>query len=325
MKPDFSGSRRIILTTGDPNGIGPEIILKIFSEHRNDSDCLLYVSGSKKIFDFYSNFLNLPQLPAERIIDIPLGKKIIISPGRIEKQAGKFAGESIRTAAMLCVEKKFDGMVTLPVSKESLNLGGFNYPGHTEMLASLTHSANVVMIMHSADINVALVTGHVAVSKISGLISKKNIIRKVIAVNNSLVKDFGIRNPKLALLSLNPHAGDGGLLGNEENKIITPVIEEMNSAGFNLRGPFASDGYFANGSYKRFHATIAMYHDQGLIPFKMISFGKGVNFSAGLKILRSSPDHGTAFDIAGTGKANPESTLRAIDFINHLIKNKQRK
>ncbi len=319
MKVLKSNLPRLLLTIGDPNGIGPEIILKIFNDNTFISKKDLTVIGSKIILNHYASLFGLKAIPGDRIIEIPLPKKFKLNTGKIEKNAGKFSGDAVKTAIELCLRKEFDGMITLPISKESFNLGGYNYPGHTEMLSRLTSSSDTVMILYSEKFSVALVTGHIPISKVSKALNEKLLIKKIITVNNSLVKNYGIKNPKIALLSLNPHSGDGGLIGKEEQDIISPVIEEMNSIGFNLRGPYASDGYFANAVYKKFDITIAMYHDQGLIPFKMISFDKGVNFTAGLKIIRTSPDHGTAFDIAGMGIANIESTKQAILLANQFV------
>ncbi len=311
---------RLLLSTGDPNGIGPEIILKIISNKSFQSKFDLTIIGSKKIFDYYSSLLNLKKISEKNIIEIPLPKRFKVQPGEINKGAGKISGDAIKKAIQLCMKKEFDGMITLPISKESFNLGGFDYPGHTEMLGKLTFSKNTIMILYSKKFSVALVTGHIPLSDVSKKISSGLLSEKIISVNNALVKDFKIKNPKIALLSLNPHAGDGGLIGKEEQKTLIPLVEEMNSLGFNLRGPYPSDAYFANKTYERFDITIAMYHDQGLIPFKMISFYKGVNYTAGLNIIRTSPDHGTAFDIAGLGKANPESTMEAIKLANRLAR-----
>ncbi len=309
---------KLILTLGDPNGIGPEIILKMFGNKNFYSKYDLNVVGSKKILDYYSSLLSLQRIPHERILEIPLPKGFTLRPGKIHKASGKISGDSINYAARLCLKKEYSAMITLPISKEALNLGGYNYPGHTEMLTKLTSSRNAVMILYSKEFSVALMTGHIPVSEISKKITGSSLFKKIITVNNSLVKDFKIKNPRIAVLSLNPHAGDGGLIGKEEEKIIIPLIEKMNSMGFNLRGPFPSDAFFANRTFRKFDITIALYHDQGLIPFKMISFDKGVNFTAGLNIIRTSPDHGTAFDIAGLGKANPESTMQAVMLANKL-------
>jgi len=319
---------KIIITTGDPNGIGPEIILKVFNDKKFSTGFELFVSGNQNVFDYYSDILKLKNIPPERIIKLNLPKGFNIIPGRICRSAGKLSGDSIVQSAKLCMEKEFDALVTMPVSKESLNLGGYKYPGHTEMLKEITHSEEAVMILHSEKFSVAMITGHIPVSGISKSINRKDsvpyMIRKIISINNSLVRDLGKKSPRIGMLALNPHAGDGGLIGREEIKILIPVIEELNAVGFNIRGPFAADAYFANEIYKKFDITISMYHDQGLIPFKMISFGKGVNFTAGLKIVRTSPDHGTAFDIAGLGLAETESTKHAIilsDTISKRLKN----
>jgi len=314
-----SKKSRLLLTIGDPNGIGPEIILKIFQNKSFINKYELKIAGSKKILDFYSSLLNFPQIPYTSVIEIPLAKKFIVTPGKIDKGAGKISGDAIRIVAELCMKKEFDAMITLPISKESLNMGGYNYPGHTEMLTHLTLSKDTVMILYSKEFSVALITGHVALKDVSKNLNEELIFKKFVTVNNSLVRDFKIKNPKIALLSLNPHAGDGGLIGKEEINILQPVIKKMNSMGFNIMGPYSSDAYFANQSYKKFDITIAIYHDQGLIPFKMISFERGVNFTAGLNIIRTSPDHGTAFDIAGTGRANPESTIHAIKLADEMV------
>ncbi|MDQ3194333.1 MAG: 4-hydroxythreonine-4-phosphate dehydrogenase PdxA [Bacteroidota bacterium] len=322
MKINSKNKSCLLLTIGDPNGIGPEIILKIFNDKDFVSRYDLKIVGSKTILDFYSSLLNTGNISADKIIEIPLPKKFTILPGEINKYSGKLSGDSIRYSAELCINGDYSGMITLPVSKESLNLGGYNYPGHTEMLTHLTGSENTVMILYSKIFSVALATGHLPVKNVAKKIRKKLLISKIIAVNNSLVRDFKLRSPKIAILALNPHSGDNGLIGTEENEIINPVIEQLNSLGFNLRGAYAADAFFANQHYKKFDITISMYHDQGLIPFKMISFDKGVNFTAGLNIIRTSPDHGTAFDIAGLGKANPESTKQAIVLADKLAKGK---
>ena len=313
---------KILLTTGDPNGIGPEIILKIFSQGSIANKFNLKVAGSKKILDHYSSLLNLPEIDQNSITEIPLPGNFKINPGKINKLAGKFSGDSVRKTAELCMKNEYDAMVTLPVSKEAFNLGGYNFPGHTEMLAKVTASNDTVMILHSDKFSVALVTGHIAVKEVSRRLTENLLFSKILTANNSLVKDFGINHPKIAVLSLNPHAGDGGLIGKEEINVINPLIEKMNSAGFNIRGPYSSDGYFAGKTYTKFDITIALYHDQGLIPFKMISFERGVNFTAGLNIIRTSPDHGTGFDIAGFGKANPSSTISAIKLAAKLAERK---
>lgn len=312
-KTDKALSRkRILLTSGDPNGIGPEIILKIFSRSKLTEGIELFVCGNRKLFEAYSTFFGFAGIPYRRIIDVELPSGFEPKAGAVDKLAGRHAGDCIVRAVELCMKGKFDAFVTLPLSKKALNLGGYKYPGHTEMITRLTGMGKSLMLLHSAGLSVCLVTNHLPLSKVSSSINTRLIFEKVITANNSLVRDFGIRNPRIALLALNPHGGDGGLLGREETDIITPAAERLRETGFNVSGPFPADGHFATGSYKRFDLTVAMYHDQGLIPFKALSFGNGVNFTAGLPVVRTSPDHGTAFDIAGMGIADISSTIEAI-------------
>ncbi len=304
---------RIILTSGDPNGIGPEIILRILDDPSVTSKCDIRIAGNRNVFDAYAALLGSRPASRSKFENVPLPDGFSLCAGSSDPLAGKHAGDCITAAAKLCLAKKYDAVVTLPVSKETLNLGGYTYPGQTEMLASLSGSGSSLMMMCSGTLKICLATNHLPVAKVSRSIDHQTIIDKVITANNSLVRDFGINNPRIGVLSLNPHAGDGGILGKEEIRILGPAIEGLRMAGFDIKGPFPADAYFATGLYNRFDVTLAMYHDQGLIPFKMISFGRGVNFTAGLNIVRTSPDHGTAFDIAGMGMAETSSTVCAIE------------
>ncbi len=319
-----SSKSAMILTTGDPNGIGPEIILKLFASTSLPDKYNLRIAGNKKVFDAYSGLLGLSMLPEKVFENVKLPKNLSIEAGSIRSLSGKHSGDCIRKAVQLCRTGKYDAMVTLPISKEAFNLGGYGYPGHTEMITKLTGSKDSLMMMYSGSVIVSLVTNHLPVSQVSKEISTELIIRKVLTANNSLVRDFGIRNPRIAVMSLNPHAGDGGNIGKEETRIIAPAIEILIDAGFNIRGPFSPDAFFGGRNYERFDMVLAMYHDQGLIPFKMLSFGSGVNFTAGLKIVRTSPDHGTAFDIAGMGLAEIQSTVNAIETAAGISLNRSR-
>lgn len=313
---------KILLTLGDPAGIGPEIILKIFSRKSITSKFELTIIGKKSVLDFYAGKLKLPKIPSNKIIEI--NSAVVFKPGETNKSCGKIAGLSIKKAVELCLKKKFDAMVTLPISKYSLNLAGYKFDGHTEMLGKLTKCIPL-MILFSDKLIVSLVTGHNSLNNTVKKISQNKIIDKVILTNNILVKDFNIKSPSLAVLALNPHSGDGGVLGNEEIRIITPAIAKLKTAGFRIEGPFAADGFFGNKSYKKFDTTIAMYHDQGLIPFKMMAYETGVNYTGNISITRTSPDHGTAFDIAGKGIANINSTLNAIKLAAKIAENKTKK
>lgn len=307
---------------GDPNGIGPEIILKIFNLNSITSRYDIKVVGSAKVFRYYSELLKLPDLHPEKVIEIKTAKTINIKPGYVSKQAGKLSGDCIRKGIKLCLKKEFDALVTLPISKEAFNKGGFKFPGHTEMLEKLAGGGTTAMIMYSKDLTLSLVTVHIPLRKVNRQVTVKKIIERVITGNNTLVKDFAIKQPKIALLGLNPHAGDGGKLGKKESEVILPAIKKLQNAGFKIEGPFPADGFFASGSFKDFDLVISMYHDQGLIPFKMISKDRGVNYTAGIKIIRTSPNHGTAFGIAGKGVANPNSTIEALKLAVKLTSNR---
>lgn len=314
---------KILLTIGDPNGIGPEIILKLFNDKKNTKKYCLKVIGSKKVFKYYSRLLNLENINTCDIIDLPFYNDFKIKKGKIDKTAGRMSGDAVRIGTELCMNGEFDALVTLPISKEALNTGGYKFPGHTEMLTGLTNSKSTVMIMYSNKIAVSPVTIHVPIKDVSKLLTRKLLREKLATINNSLLNEFKFKKPSIAVLSLNPHCGDGGLIGNEESRTIKPVIDELSKKGMNISGPFTSDAYFSNKSYRNYSITISMYHDQGLIPFKMLSSGSGVNYTGGLKFIRTSPDHGTAFDIAGKGIANVDSTLAAIKLAYKLVKKKQ--
>jgi len=314
----------IILTTGDPNGIGPEIILKLFTSSSLPEKHNIKIAGNKKVFDAYSGLLGLKMLPDKVFENVNLPKGFSIEAGSINSLSGKHSGDCIKNAVQLCRSGKFDAMVTLPISKEAFNLGGYGYPGHTEMITELVREKESLMMMFSDEVIISPVTNHLPVSKVTKEISKELIISKVITANNSLVRDFGILNPRIAVMSLNPHAGDGGNIGKEEKRIIVPAVELLIDAGFNIRGPYSADAFFGGKNYERFDMILAMYHDQGLIPFKMLSFGSGVNFTAGLKIVRTSPDHGTAFDIAGMGIAKIQSSINAIETAVRISMNRGR-
>lgn len=302
---------KIAVSVGDPNGIGPEIILKIFNSPKFKYN--LTVIGPKKVFKYYSDFLGLDTIPDDNIIDLPAYKQFKPHPGRTDKVAGRISGDAIITGVELCMTGYFDALVTLPISKKSLNLGGYKFPGHTEIIQDYTNSSNSLMIMHSGKVNFLPLTTHIPLKNISETITKKLLRNTIILSNNTLVKDFKIFKPSIAVLGLNPHSGDKGVIGKEEIKTIIPVIEELKNEGLNVSGAYPADGFFAYDLYKRFDLIIGMYHDQVLIPFKIISGGHGVNYTGGTKIIRTSPAHGTAFDIAGSGIAETGSTVKAIE------------
>jgi len=314
---------RILLTLGDPNGIGPEIILKIFKDKKNFSHYSLKVIGSKNVLDHYSNLLKLKKTDAEDIIELPAYKNFKIRTGKADANAGRLSGDAIRLGTKLCMKKEYDALVTLPISKEALNLGGYKFTGHTELLTSLTRSNSTVMIMYSDKIIVSPVTIHIPLKEVSTVLTKSLLRKKLVSLNNVLRDDFDVKHPTIAVLSLNPHCSDNNLIGNEENKIINPVLIELTEKGIKIEGPFSSDAFFGNKHFTNYTATTALYHDQGLIPFKMLSPKAGVNYTGGLNIIRTSPVHGTGFDISGKGIANTESTTAAINLACKLVKIKQ--
>lgn len=328
MKP------KIGITIGDSNGIGAEVILKSLSELDFNQSTPIII-GKSSVIDYYAEKLNIP-IPYNTILDISEAKSNSISildahpsdnftpnPGKISAESGKYAMWAIETAIELCKNNKVDGMVTAPISKEAVNLAGFNIPGHTEFLAEKTNTDQVLMTLVSDTLRVALVSGHIPVYKIAENITQTAIIDTLILLNRSLKEDFGIKSPKIAVLGLNPHAGDGGVLGKEEQNIIGPAIALASKNNVYCEGPFPTDGFFGQQLYKNYDAILAMYHDQGLAPFKLLSFGKGVNFTAGLPIIRTSPDHGTAFNIAGKGIANASSFNEAYQLAVTLATHKK--
>lgn len=310
--------KRILITCGDANGIGPELGLELFRVKELTEKFDMKIIGPEKMFGFYSKRLKIRGIPDSQILNLAYHDNFEPKPSETDETAGKIAGDAVKLGVDLCMKNYFDALVTLPLNKESLNLAGYNYRGHTEMLAHLTSSKNVFMMMYSENLKIVPLTIHIPLKKVSASISKSIIINNVISVNNNLVKTFKIRKPKIALLSLNPHSGDGGLIGSEEKKIIVPAVKFLAETGFNIQGPFSSDGFFGHKMHKKFGVVIAMYHDQAMIPFKILSGNKGVNYTGGLKIIRTSPAHGTAFGIAGTGKADVTSSVEAVKLAGML-------
>ena len=325
----------IAVTIGDFNGIGPEVALKAVANATIRKICTPVLVGPLNVFEQVRSNLKL-KLKLEKSA-LPLIKTSItpvidtgdgiwgdVQYGKVSKSAGKNAGIAIERAVELCVKVQAGAMVTAPVSKEALNLAGYNFPGQTEMIALLSRSQRVAMMLVSNSMRVGLVTIHVGIKSVTEHITKEKIVEKIQIVNDSLKKDFRVKKPRIAVLALNPHAGEKGLMGTEDDELVVPAINEVKSKGIDVYGPFSADAFFGKLSYKGYDAVVAMYHDQGLIPLKMSSFGKGVNFSAGLNIVRTSPDHGTAYDIAGKGKANVSSMIEAIKLAVAVSGHRQR-
>jgi 4-hydroxythreonine-4-phosphate dehydrogenase len=309
---------KLLLTCGDVNGIGPEIIIKVISNKSFFYQFDIKIIGPKSVFDFYCKLLKARKISENNILNINTPFGFHINPGIVDGNAGKISGDALKLGIDLCMNKYFDALVTLPINKESLNLGGYNYTGHTEMLSHLTSSKKTFMLMYSGALKIVPLTIHIPVKKVSSSLLKSRLIEKIITINNVFVKTFKIKNPRIAVLALNPHSGDGGLIGNEEIRLISPAIAYLVKLGFKIIGPFSADGFFGSAAYKKFDVVVTMYHDQAMIPFKILSQDCGVNFTGGLKIIRTSPAHGTAFDIAGKGIADITSTIEAIKLAGKL-------
>lgn len=327
----------IAITMGDFNGIGPEVALKTALSTSVRKIAVPVLIGSIDVFEYYAKLLNfhvllkeIDSVPKQNQNFIPILAvrkfvKPIIIPGKLSFEAGRLAIESVIAAAVLCLRRDVQGMVTAPISKEAMNINRFSFPGQTEILAALCGSKQFAMFLAYHNFRVGLATIHLPLRNIADAITKKLISEKINILNDSLKKDFGINSPKIAVLGLNPHSGENGMLGKEEIKTIHPAIQLAKRKKIKVEGPFSADGFFGSGIYKNFDAILAMYHDQGLIPLKMEGFDKGVNFTAGLQIVRTSPDHGTAFSISGKGIANAGSTIEALKLAVEIINNRKQK
>lgn len=324
---------KIGVSVGDLNGIGLECFIKATYNLKIKNSFILY-SPINSIKEYISKCHNLSSLCSfddnfliinnNKILIQNININSIINFGKIDKNIGKIAIKSIEKAVLDCNSKATDFVLTLPISKEACYKSGFEYAGHTEFITKLTNDHQQLMILSYKSLRVALQTVHIPINKISDQLTIKDIIKKIKIFSESLKIDFGV-NDNIAVLALNPHAGENGSIGLEEKNIILPAINEIQKMGINVKGPFAADGFFGNHQHKNYEGILAMYHDQGLIPLKYISKSKGINFTAGLSIVRTSPDHGTAFDIAGMGKANYESTKNAIIEGIKITKNRQSK
>ncbi len=319
------------ITTGDLNGIGPELIIKTFSDNRIMDLCTPVIFASNKVLNFYRklvadapfNFISTKDLsnlhPKQVNVFTCWDEEVPIQPGNLTEHGGKYAVRSLMVATQCLKDGQLDAIVTAPIHKANTQSADFPYTGHTPFLKEKFGAKDVVMLLYNNALKVALVTEHIPVAQVAQAITKELIISKLAILKDSLVKDFGIDKPKIAVLGLNPHAGDGGQIGNEDQNIIKPTIDALQQQGQLVYGPYSADAFFARASYTAFDAVLAMYHDQGLIPFKTLAHGEGVNFTAGLPVIRTSPDHGTAFDIAGKDLADPssfrEAVFQAIDLV----------
>jgi len=326
---------KIGISIGDVNGIGLEIIIKTLADNAIYDYCTPIVYGHTKVASFYRRVTEVSELNFN-VIDNPgdaqpkranmincWEEDVKIEPGVLNKEVGKYAFLSLQRATDDLLAGTIDALVTAPINKDTIQSADFNFPGHTEYLQDRAGSGDSLMFLVSDTLRVGVVTGHIPIAKVSESITVDKILSKLKLMDASLRTDFWLRKPKIAVLGLNPHASDNGLIGNEEATTITPAIEEARANDILAMGPYAADGFFANGTYLQFDAVLAMYHDQGLIPFKQIAFESGVNFTAGLSFVRTSPDHGTAFDIAGKNKASEISFREALFTAIHIVKHRR--
>lgn len=325
---------RLGISVGDINGIGMEVIIKTFKDSRMMDFCVPIVYGSSNVSQFHRKTLGIADFSFNVIksIDKLNSKKpnliecwndeVQLNLGESNEDGGKYALLSLESATKDLEEGKLDALVTAPINKDNIQSEEFDFPGHTEYLESKFEGSSL-MLMVNEQIKIGVATNHIPVSAIANKLSADLIFSKLKILNKTLTRDFSLVGPKIAVLGLNPHAGDNGLLGKEEQEMIVPAINNAKSIGINAFGPYPADGFFGSGNYSKFDAVLAMYHDQGLIPFKSLSFGDGVNFTAGLSIIRTSPDHGVAYEIAGQNKASENSFRKAVYLACDLVKSRK--
>ena len=310
------------ISIGDLNGIGIEVILKTFEDKRMLDFCTPVLFGATKVISYHKKALEI-ELPVHGIAEISQlnhskinvlniwKEEVSVVLGQATKTSGAYAAKSLEEAVKHLKEGSIDVLVTAPINKETIQSENFNFPGHTEYLEA-NLEGNSLMILMTDQLKIGLITGHIPISDVAAAITPAIIKEKVATMHASLISDFGITKPKIAVLALNPHCGDKGVIGKEDDEIIKPTIDEIAASGKLVFGPYAADGFFGSETYKQFDGVLATYHDQGLAPFKALSFGNGVNFTAGLNEIRTSPDHGTGLDIAGKNSANPSSFKEAL-------------
>ena len=326
---------RLGISQGDINGIGYEVLLKCFSDSRMLESCTPVLYGSSKVASYHKKLINANDFPfinvrsAEQaephkfnILNI-IQEEVKIDIGQPTEIGGKLAAMSLDYACHDLMNGKLDAIVTNPINKKNIQSETFNFPGHTEYLTKKFGAEESLMIMTCHDIHIGIMTNHLPLAQVPKVITKELILRKLRVMDTSLKRDFGIRMPKIAVLALNPHAGDRGLIGTEDDSIVAPAIREAFDNGILAFGPYPADGFFGNGSMRDFDGVMALYHDQGLIPFKLMSFTEGVNFTAGLPFVRTSPAHGTAYEIAGKNIASAQSFRNAVFLALDIIRNRR--
>lgn len=313
------------ISQGDTNGIGYEVIIKALADPRILDSFTPVIFGSSKAFGFYRKTLHNINNPETHVISSARDAKakvinivnclpddIVVEPGKATPESAKAAMKSLESAVEALKDGDIDVLVTAPIDKRAMDSEGFGFTGHTEYLQKQFGADDVTMFMVSSNLRIGVLTCHIPLRDVPAAVTGDRILRKLRMMRESLKRDFCIDEPKIAVLGLNPHCGDGGLIGDEEKSVILPAVQEAQAEGIMAYGPYSADGYFGLSHYTRFDATLAMYHDQGLAPFKAIAFEDGVNFTAGLPVIRTSPDHGTAYEMAGRDEADPGSMISAI-------------
>ena len=323
------------ISHGDINGVGYEIIMKALADTSVTDMCVPVVYGSPKIAAYHRKVLNIQNINFNNVKSVGeahpkkvnlvncLGDEVRVEMGRSTTEGGAAALEALECAVTDLIEGKIDVLVTAPIDKHNIQSDKFRFAGHTDYLMSKVDAQEVLMLMISESMKIGFVTGHLPLKEVAGAITVKNVLVKLRLLSRTLLQDFAIRGPRIAVLSLNPHTGDGGLLGTEEEEVIIPAINKANEEGILAFGPYSADGLFGSGTFKNFDAVLAMYHDQGMSAFKALAFDTGVNFTAGLPVIRTSPVHGTAFDITGKNEASGNSMRQAIYTACDIFRNRQ--
>ncbi len=318
------------ISIGDLNGIGSEVVLKTFQDSRMLEFCTPVIFASVKLMSFFKKTYGLDMslhgidslnnIVHKKINVLNVWKEPVdIEFGKEDPKIGAYAVKSLQAATAALKDDSIDVLVTAPINKSNVQSDTFNFPGHTDYLAQELRG-NSLMLMISEDLKVGLLTDHVAVKDVPATITRELIEKKINTIHKTLIEDFGIVKPKIAVLGINPHNGDNGVIGNEDDTLLKPTLDNIRNNGKIVMGPYAADSFFGSGNYKHFDVVIASYHDQGLIPFKTLSFGKGVNYTAGLNRIRTSPDHGTAYDVAGKNVANADSFKEAVFAAIHIFR-----
>jgi len=326
---------RIGFTHGDVNGIGYEIIIKTLADDRIMDMITPIVFGHSKVASYHRKTLTLKDFNFNLIKRIDMAnprranifniteREVKLDVGTMTKTGGELAYYSLKAAVESLDQHEIDALVTAPINKKNIQSKDFNFPGHTEFFANRYNVSNYLMLMISGTLRIGVITGHIPISKVSESINKELVINKIKIMHQSLIQDFGIRKPKIAVLGLNPHAGDNGLIGIEEQEVIIPAIKAVFDDHILVYGPYPADGFFGSSNYKSFDGILAMYHDQGMLPFKTLAFDSGVNFTAGLPVVRTSPAHGTAYEIAGKNKADESSMRAAVYLACDIVRNRK--